>query len=134
MALFALLIGPVTKLLLKVTGYARSRSFLSRVKWGTFLPADRVDEIIRKVETRLPVLHLTCLERSLVLWSIVGEPADIRFGVRPADSGSTPKFHAWVEVEGSAIGKGDHHDYRTFVSVTSPPEKESTLPPANAAE
>jgi len=51
---------------------------------------------------RWPV-NVTCLERSLVVWWILGGGSDlvIRFGV--ARSQDQPKFHAWIEQNGSIV-------------------------------
>ncbi len=65
---------------------------------------------------------VTCLERSLVVWSLLGggPEAVIKFGVAPADG--RPKFHAWVEHDGLVVNDeldvADH--YAPFVAAVPP--------------
>ena len=49
-------------------------------------------------------MKLTCLERSVVVWWVVGgsEVAEMQFGVRPSKT-SVPDFHAWVEADGVVV-------------------------------
>ena len=86
-ALSTLIAAPLVKLLLRVRGYTRTVRFLARF---TSAPVAGIDQavadarIAQRVMWRLP-FDLTCLERSLVVWWLVGgfDVAEIRFGVAP---------------------------------------------------
>lgn len=107
----------LVKFMLPRSGYGRTRTHLPKFGLASSVKADRLDQILRRVENRLPGARMTCLERSLVLSSLLGESAVIRFGVRPGDDTATPEFHAWVELEGTIVGAERGHDYRTMVPV-----------------
>lgn len=106
-ALSTLMVAPLVKGVLRVRGYARTVRFLTRI---SRFPAAGIDQavadarIAQAVMRRLP-LDLTCLERSLVVWWLVGgsDVAQLRFGVAPGEEGGTPSFHAWVEVAGTTL-------------------------------
>ncbi len=110
-ALSTLLAAPLVKIVLRARGYAGTVRFLTRISRS---PAAGTDEaaadarIAQAVIRRLP-LSLTCLERSLVVWWLVGgsEVAQIRFGVAPGEEGANPSFHAWVEVAGTPLEDAD---------------------------
>ena len=106
-ALSTLMAAPVVKIVLRVRGYAGTVRFLTRISRS---PTAGLDEavadarIAQAVIRRLP-FDLTCLERSLVVWWLVGgsDVAQLRFGVAPGAKGGTPSFHAWVEVAGTVL-------------------------------
>ncbi len=106
-ALSTLLAAPLVKIVLRARGYAGTVRFLTRIARS---PADGIDEaaadarIAQAVIRRFP-FRLTCLERSLVVWWLVGgsDVAQLRFGVAPGEEGATPSFHAWVEVAGTTL-------------------------------
>ena len=106
-ALSTLLVAPLVKIILRARGYAGTVRLLTRISRS---PAAGIDEavtdarIAQAVIRRLP-LSLTCLERSLVVWWLVGgsDVAHLRFGVAPGEEGATPSFHAWVEVAGTPL-------------------------------
>jgi hypothetical protein len=71
---------------------------------------------------RFAPTHSTCLERSLVLWWLLGRQgigSQLRIGVRK----DGPRFaaHAWVEREGIAIGESEtpHLHYAAFAEEMS---------------
>ena len=59
----------------------------------------------RRVDSALRALpwHVRCLERSVIVWWVVGDPAGIRLGVRSQEGAGSARFHAWVEVDGRVI-------------------------------
>lgn len=121
------LLIPTVKILLRILGFSTTQTVLPRL--GSSISGQRLSELIRKVEGTSWVPHLNCLERSLVIWSILGEPATIRFGVQPTLEGQIPRFHAWVESDGVLIGSEDHVGYREFVPVTNHgPKRRSKTP------
>ena len=107
MALSTLLAVPLVKIVLRTGGYAGTARFFTKIARS---PAPNIDQavadarIAQAVIRRLP-FDLTCLERSLVVWWLVGgsDVAEIRFGVAPGAEGATPEFHAWVEVAGTRL-------------------------------
>jgi hypothetical protein len=106
-AFSTLLAVPSVKIVLRTRSYAGTVRLLSRVSRSR---APGIDEavadarIAQAVIRRLP-LDLTCLERSLVVWWLVGgsDVAQLRFGVAPGEDGGTPIFHAWVEIAGTTL-------------------------------
>ncbi len=106
-ALLTLMTAPLVMMVLRVRGYAGTVRFLTGVSRSPVTGIDQAVADARIAQTvirRLP-LDLTCLERSLVVWWLVGgsEVAQIRFGVAPGGEGGTPSFHAWVEVAGTTL-------------------------------
>ena len=106
-ALSTLMAAPLVKMFLRLRGYAGTVRLLTRISRS---PAADIDEavadarIAQALIRRLP-LDVTCLERSLVVWWLVGgsDVAQIRFGVAPAEKGGAPSFHAWVDVAGTTL-------------------------------
>ncbi len=106
-AFSTLLAVPLVKMVLRTRGYAGTVRFLTRVARPPAVGIDQAaadSRIAQAVIRRLP-LRLTCLERSLVVWWLVGgsDVAQLRFGVAPGEGGATPSFHAWVEVAGTTL-------------------------------
>ena len=106
-ALSTLIAAPLVKMLLRVRGYARTVRFLTRISRS---PAAGLGEAVADARVAQGVIRrfpfdLTCLERSLVVWWLVGgsDVAQVRFGVAPARGGGTPSFHAWVQVAGTIL-------------------------------
>ncbi len=64
---------------------------------------------------------MTCLDRSLVVWWLLGGAPDavIRFGVAPGSEGATPRFHAWVVADGVELDFDTEH-LGTFLPLQSP--------------
>ena len=98
---------PLVRTKLRRLGYARTVDLLYKRPRQSALDFDQTVEdasIAQAVIRRLP-LDLTCLERSLVVWWLVGgsDVAQLRFGVAPGVEGGTPSFHAWVEVAGTVL-------------------------------
>lgn len=112
-ALLALTMAPLVKLMLRSRGYVSTARALGRVARS---PASNFDQAVARagaahgVMRRLPY-EMTCLERSLVVWWLLGgdTAGSIRFGVAPGETGQAPNFHAWVEVEGRPIDDGVEH-------------------------
>ena len=109
-ALSTLIAAPLVKMLLRVRGYVGTVRFLTRIHRAPFADIDQAvaDSRVAQAAIRRLPFDLTCLERSLVVWWLVGgsDVAQIRFGVAPAGEGGTPSFHAWVEVDGTTLDDG----------------------------
>ncbi len=106
-ALSTLMAASLVKVVLRRRGYAGTVRFLTKISRRStdgFDQAVADARIAQAVMRRLP-FELTCLQRSLVVWWLVGgsEVAQLRFGVAPGGEGGTPSFHAWVEVAGTAL-------------------------------
>ena len=106
-AFSALLAVPLVKIVLRTRGYAGTVRFLTRIARSSAAGIDEAAadaRIAQAVIRRLP-FSLTCLERSLVVWWLIGgsDVAQLRFGVAPGEEGATPSFHAWVEVAGTTL-------------------------------
>jgi hypothetical protein len=103
--LLAVFTAPFVRRSLRRYGYARTVGTLSKRRRKAVDHANvrRVGASADAVLRRLP-LKLTCLERSVVVWWVIGgsEVADIQFGVRPSKA-SIPDFHAWVVADGVVI-------------------------------
>ena len=120
-ALLALAIGPVVKVALRTRGYAATVRLLERFQRSPS-PGDSEGRA-RAAESamqRLP-FPMTCLDRSLVVWWLLGGAPDavIRFGVAPGSEGESPRFHAWVEADGMALDFDIEH-LDTFLPLESP--------------
>ena len=120
---------PVVKGTLRLRGYSATTRLLERAARSpssTHHETLQRARVAQRVMTRLPV-HLTCLERSLVVWWLAGgEPeAQIRFGVQPAEVEETPRFHAWVELDGEYLEDG-MEDPSGYLPLT-PPESASQV-------
>lgn len=117
-----LLTAPLVKLLLRFRGYATTSRLLDmRARAAVAAaPAERMARLAHRVIDRLP-FEFSCLERSLVVWWLVGgaDAATVRFGVAPGDQGERPEFHAWVEVEGTPLHDGTE-DVAVFLPFSSP--------------
>jgi hypothetical protein len=106
-ALLSVVVAPLVKVMLHRRGYAGTTALLE--KWAR-RPASDAGQAVREgllaqsVMSRLPG-HLTCLDRSVTVWWLVGgsDIADLYFGVAKEEPDATPTFHAWVEVEGARI-------------------------------
>ena len=114
---------------LRLGGYGYAMRLLRRLTRRSPRSFDQTRSMVnlaQRVMTRLP-LHMTCLERSLVAWWLSGgEPeAQIRFGVQSPANGDTPRFHAWVELEGVVLDD-DVEDISSYLPLT-PPERSSQL-------
>ncbi len=106
-ALFTLGAVPLVKRTLRRRGYTGTIDQLARRPRSPVSDLHQAAEdnrVAQGVMRRLP-LHMTCLERSLIVWWLVGgsDVAEIRFGVAPGAEGATPEFHAWVEVDGTPL-------------------------------
>lgn len=120
-ALLALVMAPLVKLSLRGAGYRRTARYLGRV---ALKPVPGLDGAVERgvaahgAMRRLP-FEMTCLERSLVVWWLLGGDAtvSIQFGVAPGKAGDPPTFHAWVEVAGQPIGDGAE-DIDSFLPLT----------------
>ncbi len=104
-AVWALAAGPLVKVALRTRGYAATVRLLGRFQRP---PSPEGGEgRARAAEAamhRLP-FPMTCLDRSLVVWWLLGGAPDavIRFGVAPGSEGEAPRFHAWVVADGVAL-------------------------------
>ena len=61
------------------------------------------------------VIRAHCLQRSLVLWSLLernGVESELRFGARK-ENGQI-QAHAWVEINGVALNDDTHRDFSSL--------------------
>ena len=135
----ALLMLPLTRLALRVVGFRRWQSFLTR-----FVPhssqaapanaAARGAQTARMVRAaaREGLGRPNCLSRSLVLWWLLarqGFPAELRIGARKKDAAL--EAHAWVELAGRVLGEDDdpHTQFAAFQQpVAAAPRSLGTRP------
>ena len=117
------LVAPRLQRQLRTHGYNHARRWLDERP----IPASAamtMPTVVRACEAamrRMP-LHFSCLDRSLILWWLLGgdERAGIVLGVAPpSDHRSPPLFHAWVEVDGVVVNDAPDvaATYRPFVAV-----------------
>ena len=136
----ALLMLPLTRLALRVVGFRRWQSFLTR-----FVPhssqAAPADAAARGAQTARMVRAAAreglgrpnCLSRSLVLWWLLarqGFPAELRIGARKKKDDAL-EAHAWVELAGRVLGEDDdpHSRYAAFHQpVAAAPRSLGTRP------
>ena len=135
----ALLMLPLTRLALRVVGFRRWQSMLTR-----FVPhssqAAPADAAARGAQTARMVRAAAreglgrpnCLSRSLVLWWLLarqGFPAELRIGARKKDAAL--EAHAWVELAGRVLGEDDdpHTQFAAFEQpVAAAPRSLGTRP------
>ena len=120
----ALLMLPLTRLALRVVGFRRWQSFLTRFvpRASRAAPADaaaRGELTARMVRAaaREGLGRPNCLSRSLVLWWLLarqGLSAELRIGARKKDDAL--EAHAWVELGGRVLGEEDdpHAQFAAF--------------------
>jgi hypothetical protein len=73
----------------------------------SFAIAERLKRIV-ELSSRLHIIHMTCLVRSLSLrWMLRGRavPVDLRIGVMKTQA--VMQAHAWVELNGNPVGEAD---------------------------
>jgi len=109
--LLSCLLLPAVAVMLKIRGYARTKSFLENLlpakhpdKKAGNGPADPTVTIPRMVSVaaRYGPYRANCLKQALVTWWLLarrGYPAEIRFGVRDSQQ-VLPDAHAWVDLDG----------------------------------
>ena len=103
---------PLTGAMLRLLGFARCQTLLSRIAPPAATP-DPHDQRLDRARTAARLVRIaadrgfyraTCLPQSLVLWCLVrrqgSEPA-LHVGVRKV--GDRVEAHAWVEYEGVAL-------------------------------
>lgn len=89
------------------TGVPRARRWLRRLAFRARIAPERLAELISAASSILPGATL-CLPRSLVLEAVLcrsGRPAELRIGLAPRAGRGRPEAHAWVELDGSAVGE-----------------------------
>jgi hypothetical protein len=62
--------------------------------------------------SRVAPIHVVCLPRSLALWTVLRRlriPADLRIGMDETQQDTDLAAHAWVEVDGHALGENRTH-------------------------
>lgn len=104
----------LVKVLLRFRGYSRTQAALPQFSYSSSMTLARTETIVRKVEGFVGRRELTCLQRSLVVRSLLGEAAEIRFGVKVGDHGETPGFHAWVMMNDETSADGPQSGYLEF--------------------
>jgi len=113
---FSLLALPLVAASVRLVGLRRTRNGLFRAcavgvprSFGVSRP-DTVARLVR-VAARRGLVRVSCLPESLLLWWLLvrrGIEARLRVGVaRPADGF---RAHAWVELDGHALGPGTSPD------------------------
>lgn len=104
----SLLLLPFVAALLGTAGFARTRAWLRRTRrHAPAIPAQDPAQIARLVHGTAALLHVGCLPRSLVLLQLLagyGARARLRFGVRRPPVGGLAA-HAWIELDGEALGE-----------------------------
>lgn len=121
-ALSAFAVGPLVKVMLRTRGYAATVRLLEGFQRS---PSPGNSEgrarAAGSAMQRLP-FPMTCLDRSLVVWWLLGGAPDavIRFGVAPGSGGEAPRFHAWVVADGMALDF-DTENLDTFLPLETPP-------------
>jgi len=69
------------------------------------LDPEELDWVAIRVNTAIEALpwRISCLERSLVVWWIAGDDAEIVRGVAVGNGTEPHRFHAWVEYKGVVL-------------------------------
>jgi hypothetical protein len=104
----SLLLLPVVAALLRTAGFARTRSWMRKLRpRAPAIGAVEPREIARLVHAAAARLGIGCLPRSVVLLRFLesyGRRARIRIGVHKT-SRENLAAHAWVELDGRALGE-----------------------------
>lgn len=90
-----------------VAGIARARQLQARLALLTRIAPERMADLVRMASTVLPGPTL-CLPRALVLEAMLlraRRSAVLRIGVAPLCGRTRPEAHAWVELDGAAVGE-----------------------------
>lgn len=125
MLLHALVVLPISALLLRLAGFRRAQSFLSQMAGRRArsldlekaLPqAQRAARLVAVAAAEGPY-HANCLERSLILWWLLerrGVACQLRIGVRK--QADRLEAHAWVELDGAILNdsEGLHRHFSPF--------------------
>ena len=120
---------PILSFLLHFRGFGYTRRLLQKRYGAVVFPAAVPDDsrvaltsrMVLAAARRSPV-KVTCLERSLALWSLLARQriaAQLRIGVRK--DGEKFAAHAWVEHAGVAVGEPEdiHIHYSPFAEEMS---------------
>ncbi len=117
----SLVLLPVVRVAIAFVGVQRTAGWvkaLSRFSVGPFgdqiLVSTQLHRVVDVAGRRGPI-KATCVPQSLVLWwllAVRGVEASVRIG----SIGDAASFtaHAWVEVDGSAFGRGEHEPFGAF--------------------
>jgi hypothetical protein len=117
----AVVVLPITGVLVKRAGYRRLHDTLSRVVPVAPIPADPLAEattisrLVSLAADRGPI-RATCLTSSLALWLLLrrhGVEAEVCLGVRGGTA--EPHGHAWVEYQGRPLNETVDVRNRFFV-------------------
>ena len=123
----ALMLLPITALLLRLVGFSRCQSVLCGLAPSVELPSgNQTEELIRRANVTARMVRAVswhglyrgnCLQQSLVLWWLLrrqGIGSDLRIGVRK-ESGRL-EAHAWVELMGITLNEPEniHHRFAAF--------------------
>ena len=101
-----MLAAPRVRRSLRRNGYASTLTVLQHRARGAVADEHIVGIASAAVATMKRLrADTTCLERSLVVWWLLGgeDVATIRFGVAPPEAKTPLSFHAWVEVKGTVV-------------------------------
>ena len=88
-------------------GVSAARTRAARWAFASRLSPARLAAIVR-MASRLVPGRTTCLPRAIVLEALLarsGHAAELRIGVTPLGERAKPASHAWVELEGHALGE-----------------------------
>lgn len=88
-------------------GVGRARRLAARLAPASRLAPVRLDEIVRAASRVLPGLT-RCLPRAITLEALLlraGHAAELRVGLAPREGRERPGAHAWVELDGTAVGE-----------------------------
>lgn len=88
-------------------GVGRARHLAARLAPASRLSPERLDAIVRAVGRWVPGLS-RCLPRAITLEALLvgaGHAAELRVGLAPREGRERPGAHAWVELDGVAVGE-----------------------------
>src|SRR6185369_4603974 len=94
------------RLLLRGVSLQRVRRTVSRIAPASAVSVERLAHLVSAAAAGLPGAT-TCLPRAIVLEALLkasGRPAELRIGVAPRGGLPRLRAHAWVELEGAAVG------------------------------
>jgi hypothetical protein len=122
----ALLLLPITAVLLRLIGFKNTTHLLMRLSPDTPAGSIKANDKARQL-ARLVAIAANhgpyggnCLKRSLTLWTLLrynGIASELRIGTRKSDGRF--EAHAWVECDGNVLN--DSHDVHTrYAAFESP--------------
>ena len=108
----ALFLLPVVATSLKTVGLRKTQAWVGKNSLGPIIPpAEQTRAYVRRTAQMMAVacrrypLRVSCLPRTIVLWSLLrsrGIDTDVRIGVR-GGAGAQFQAHAWLEWNGEVL-------------------------------